>query len=143
MQQNNPDIWAQTAQQFQQTLAESWGKAMQSFQGLGGGVGTGVGAGLGGFGTGPSTAAAPLPQISFSPDKLQELQQQYLKDAVGLWTQGFQGKPIAGDKRFSADAWSSNPVAALTAATYLLNARTLMGLADAVEADAKTRSRIR
>jgi polyhydroxyalkanoate synthase subunit PhaC len=143
VQKNNPDIWAQTSQQFQQTLTESWGKAMQSFQGMGG---SGVGA--------PATGAAQ-PQITFSPDKLQELQQQYLKDAVGLWTQGFQGAPtagdksftgdkrLAGDKRFAAEAWSTNPVAALSAATYLLNARTLMGLADAVEADAKTRSRIR
>ncbi len=141
MQQNSPDIWAQTAQQFQQTLTESWNKAMQSFQGMGASVG-GMG-GMGGFGIAPSTPAAPLPQISFAPDKLQELQQQYLKDATGLWTQGFQGKPIVGDKRFAAEAWSTNPVAALSAATYLLNARTLMGLADAVEGDAKTRSRIR
>ena len=126
MQQNSPDTWAQTAQQFQQTLTESWGKAMQSLQGMG---------------AGPATA--PPPQITFSPDKVQELQQQYLKDAADLWTQGFQGAPIAGDKRFAAEAWSANPVAALSAATYLLNARTLMGLADAVEADAKTRSRIR
>ena len=126
MTQDTSDILAQTAQQFQQTLTESWAKAMQSFQGLG---------------TGPATA--PPPQITFSPDKVQELQQQYLKDAADLWTQGFQGAPIAGDKRFAAEAWSANPVAALSAATYLLNARTLMGLADAVEADAKTRSRIR
>jgi polyhydroxyalkanoate synthase len=34
-------------------------------------------------------------------------------------------------------------VAAFSAAAYLLNARTLMGLADAVEADAKTKARIR
>jgi polyhydroxyalkanoate synthase subunit PhaC len=126
MQKNDLDTWVQTAQQFQQTLADSWSQAMQSFQGLG---------------TSPS--AAPAPQITFSPDKLKELQQQYLKDAEGLWTQGFQGTPIAGDKRFAAQAWSVNPVAALSAATYLLNSRTLMGLADAVEADAKTRSRIR
>ena len=34
-------------------------------------------------------------------------------------------------------------MAAFNAATYLLNARTLMGLADAVDADEKTRNRIR
>ena len=141
MQQNNPDIWAQTAQQFQQTLTESWTKAMQSFQGLGGGVGGGYGSGV--LGSAPSASGAALPNITFSQEKLQALQQQYLKDATGLWTQGFQGKPIGGDKRFAAEAWSTNPIAALSAATYLLNARTLMGLADAVEADAKTRSRIR
>jgi polyhydroxyalkanoate synthase len=46
------------------------------------------------------------------------------------------------DRRFAGEAWSHNPVAAYTAAAYLLNARTLMGLADAVESDAKTRARI-
>ncbi len=155
VQQNNPhphpypDAWAQTAQQFQQTLAQSWTKAMQSFQGMG------IGAGMDGSAHAPSDTGAAPSQITFSPDKLLQLQQQYLKDAVGLWTQGFQGAPtagdkhfagdkrLAGDKRFAAEAWSTNPVAALSAATYLLNARTLMGLADAVEADAKTRSRIR
>jgi len=34
-------------------------------------------------------------------------------------------------------------VAAFSAAAYLLNARTLMALADAVEGDAKTRTRVR
>ena len=143
MQQNNPDLWAQTAQQFQQTLTESWIKAMQSFQGMGMGMGMGTGAGTEGSVHIPSNIGKAPAQIAFSPDKLQRLQQQYLKDAVGLWTQGFHGAPLAGDKRFAAKAWSTNPVAALSAATYLLNARTLMGLADAVEADAKTRSRIR
>ena len=133
MNQQNPDIWAQTAQQFQQTLVANWREAMQSFQSLG----------QGGSDAGPSAPGATLPQVSFSQDKLQELQQQYLKDASSLWTQGLQGEPIAGDKRFSTEAWSANPMSALSAATYLLNARTLMGLADAVEADTKTRARIR
>ena len=151
MQQTTPDIWAQTAQQFQQTLAQSWSKAMQSFQGMGTDMSKGAGMDLSAHSQ-SATGTAP-PQITFSPDKLQLLQQQYLKDALGLWTQGFPGAPatgaklagdrLAGDKRFAAEAWSTNPVAALSAATYLLNARTLMGLADAVEADAKTRSRIR
>ena len=133
MNQQNPDTWAQTAQQFQKTMGENWREAMQSFQSLG----------QGGSAAGPSAPGAALPQVSFSQDKLQELQQQYLKDASSLWTQGLQGEPIAGDKRFSTEAWSANPMAALSAATYLLNARTLMGLADAVEADTKTRARIR
>ena len=133
MNQNNPEFWAQTAQQFQQTLSESWAKALQSFQGLD----------LSTVGVPLPAAGASLPQVSFSPEKLQELQQQYLKDAMGLWTSGLQGAPIANDKRFSAEAWGTNPVAAMAASTYLLNARTLMGLADAVDADPKTRSRIR
>src|SRR5690606_36990146 len=47
------------------------------------------------------------------------------------------------DRLFAGDAWSSNPVAAFTAATYLLNARTLMALADAVQGDAKKRAKVR
>ena len=107
MNQNNPEIWAQTAQQFQQTLSESWSKAMQSFQGLD----------LSGVGVPLPAAGASLPQVSFAPEKLQELQQQYLKDALGLWTNGLQGAPIANDKRFAAEAWGANPMSALAAST--------------------------
>jgi len=38
---------------------------------------------------------------------------------------------------------SDNPVAAYATAVYLLNARALTALSDAVQADAKTKSRIR
>ena len=133
MNQNTPEFWAQSAEQFQQTFSESWAKAMQSFQGLGS---VGMPGGL-------SAGAPNLPQIKVSPEKMQELQQQYLKEAAELWNQGLQGKPASSDKRFSGEAWGSNPVAAFSAAAYLLNARTLMGLADAVEADEKTRARVR
>ncbi|MBC7916545.1 MAG: class I poly(R)-hydroxyalkanoic acid synthase [Rhodoferax sp.] len=114
-------------------MADSWTKALQSFQGMDLGA---AGAGFPGMGQ-------KAPAISFAPEKLQELQQQYLKDAMGLFSQSMQAPDNAGDRRFSNAAWSDNPVAAYSAAVYLLNARTLMGLADAVEADAKTRSRIR
>jgi len=131
--QNTPEFWAQSAEQFQQTFSDSWAKAMQSFQGL-----NAVGMPMG-F---PS-AAPNLPEIKVSPEKMQELQQQYLKDAAELWNQGLQGNPVSSDKRFASEAWGHNPVAAFSAAAYLLNARTLMGLADAVEADEKTRARVR
>ena len=71
------------------------------------------------------------------------MQEQYLKEAQPLWSQSLQGTPEVKDRRFSGDGWASNPVAAFSAAAYLLNARTLMGLADAVEGDEKTRARIR
>ncbi|MBX3610184.1 MAG: class I poly(R)-hydroxyalkanoic acid synthase [Hydrogenophaga sp.] len=80
--------------------------------------------------------------VSLDPAALLEIQQNYLKEAVGLWNQGLEAKP-AGDRRFASDAWATNPVAAFTAATYLLNARTLMALADAVQGDAKARARVR
>ena len=47
------------------------------------------------------------------------------------------------DRRFAAKEWAENPAAAYTAQMYLLNARTLMQMAEAVEGDAKTKARIR
>ena len=87
-------------------------------------------------------AGSGLPEIRFAPDKLQALQQKYLQDSLKLLSQGFGSHPTT-DKRFSDAAWGNNPVASYAAAAYLINASTLMGMADAVEADAKTRSRIR
>ena len=132
--ENQKDLWAHTAAQFQETLSQSWAKALVNFQNLD-------------F----SAAAAAMPPMAahseplhFSTEKLQQLQQQYLSEAAALITQGFSAAtPKADDKRFSSAAWSDNPVAAYTAALYLLNSRTLMGLADAVDADEKTRSRVR
>ena len=125
---NSEADWAKGAQQFQQLFGDSWAKALQSFQGLD---------------MGAAAAGAQAPKLAFSPDKLQQLQQQYLKEATDLWNQSLHANPPSSDRRFSADAWSHNPVAAFSAAAYLLNARTLMGLADAVESDAKTKARIR
>ena len=125
---NSGADWAQGAQQFQQLFGDSWSKALQSFQGLD----------LGGAAKG-----LPTPPLSFAPAKLQALQQEYLKEAAQLWNQGLQSSPVLKDRRFAGDAWSHNPVAAFSAAAYLLNARTLMGMADAVESDAKTKARIR
>ena len=86
---------------------------------------------------------ADLPSIQFSMEKLQALQQQYVQEASVLWSQGVHGVPGASDKRFSAPAWDNNPLASFAAAAYLLNARTLMGMAEAVQTDDKTRARIR
>ena len=132
MNPHTPDFWTQSAQQFQQSFADGLAKAMQAFQGMNTGMGLPGAAG-----------AASAPQISFAPEKLQTLQQTYMTDAAALWTQSLHGTPASSDKRFSAQAWTENPMAGMTAAVYLLNARTLMGLADAVVADAKTQSRIR
>ena len=123
---NSEALWAQGAQQFQQIFGDSWAKALQSFQNLD----------LGG-------PPGKVPAVQLSPAKLQALQEQYLKEAQALWSQSLQGTPEVKDRRFSGDGWASNPVAAFSAAAYLLNARTLRGLADAVEGDEKTRARIR
>ena len=123
---NSESPWAESAQQFQQIFGQSWSQALQSFQKMD---------------LGAQMPTAPALQLS--PPKLQALQQQYLKEAQELWAQGLQGAPEVKDKRFAGEGWAANPVAAFSAAAYLLNARTLMGLAVAVEADEKTKARIR
>src|SRR5579872_2196870 len=60
-----------------------------------------------------------------------------------LWNENVHAAPASNDKRFKAQAWSQNPVSAFSASTYLLNARTLMAMADAIEGDEKTKARIR
>jgi len=134
--QPNSDFLAQATQQFQQAFTQSWSKALESFQGMD----------LGSAGAGFPAMTEKTPEIHFAPEKLQALQQQYLQEAMGLFSQGVNHPtqaPASTDRRFAAPAWGDNPVAAYAAAVYLLNARTLMGLAEAVDADAKTKSRIR
>jgi polyhydroxyalkanoate synthase len=121
--QDTPEFWAQAAQQFQQAWSQVW----QPYQ------------------TTPAamTGLPALPElmVSVPPEKLQALQQQYLQDMTALM-QG-TGPAASSDRRFAAPAWAENPYASLAARTYLLNARFLMQLAEAVQADEKTRARIR
>jgi polyhydroxyalkanoate synthase len=128
---SEPD-WAQAARQFQQSLGDGWTRAwadaIKPLQGLD---------------MGQVNGAATPPKIAFSPEKLQELQQQYLQEAAALWNQSMDAASIRKDRRFAAEAWTENPFTTYSAAAYLLTSRTLMGLADAVETDEKTRARIR
>jgi polyhydroxyalkanoate synthase subunit PhaC len=83
------------------------------------------------------------PQFSFDPEALLALQQNYLKEAQTLWTQSLSTQPVKGDRRFAAEAWGENPVAAFAAEQYLLNARTLLGMVDAAQGDAKAKAKMR
>ena len=130
MNTNMPEFWSQMTEQFQQSLTQGWGQAMQNFQSMD----------LGGAGALPKGAA---PQLKLDPQKLQKIQGDYFKDAADLWNQSLHNSLQVKDRRFSSQAWASNPLASFNAAVYLLNARTLMSLADAIDADAKTRARVR
>ncbi|MEY2862117.1 MAG: hypothetical protein RL392_2575 [Pseudomonadota bacterium] len=133
MTQSNPEFWTDAAQQFQQSMTTGWAKALESFKTMDLGV---AGAGMPALGQG-------APEVHFSEDKVKALQQKYMEEAMGLFSQGMSVPDTKGDKRFADAAWASNPIAAYAAAVYMLNARTMMGLADAVDADEKTRTRIR
>jgi polyhydroxyalkanoate synthase len=89
--------------------------------------------------------------LTLAPTTLAELQAEYLREATELWNQSverFAGKAEAsgakiGDRRFAATDWAANPATALAAQTYLLNSRTLLKMAEAIEGDAKTKARVR
>jgi polyhydroxyalkanoate synthase len=84
-------------------------------------------------------------------EALNRLQAEYLQQATQLWNdtlERFQhpadGKGAGlADRRFAAGEWAANPAAAFTAQMYLLNARTLLQLADSIQGDEKTKARIR
>jgi len=128
---------------FQQALSEGWSKALESFQ-------QSAAQGASAFNVGgtplwelPQGMKMPeLPRFSIDPEKLQSIQQQYLAEATELWRQGFGAKP-EGDKRFAGDAWGRNPLSAFSAAVYLLNGRTMLSMAEAIDADQKTKARLR
>jgi len=122
MSQKPADPWAQASQAMQNSLSEGWSKAVTSMQSM---------LGQGG-----------APKLEFSPQKLEALQREYMAEATRLWNESLQGAPKLPDRRFSGEAWSSNPLATYAAAAYLLNTRAMMGLVDAANTDAKTKARL-
>ncbi|MEQ5838329.1 class I poly(R)-hydroxyalkanoic acid synthase [Paraburkholderia acidicola] len=91
-------------------------------------------------------AGLKLPSASIPQERLQQLQGDYSREAMQLIQQASEAKPqvpALKDRRFSAQAWSETPAYAFTAAWYLLNARYLHELVDALDAEPKTRERIR
>ena len=92
--------------------------------------------------------------LSMPLDQLTRIQGDYLKSATDFWNhsihrlQGDAANPAAkpaalGDRRFAGSEWLSNPASAMTAELYLLNARTMLEMADNMQGDAKTKARLR
>ena len=103
------------------------------------------------FGAAMGNMMKSLTGLSLPMPQLTQIQSDYIRNATEMWNQSLQGlqgdaagsaKKVA-DKRFAASEWQTNPAAAMTAQMYLLNARTLMQMAESVEGDAKTKARIR
>ena len=104
------------------------------------------------FGTAMGQMWQQVGRISLAPEALSQLQADYLQGASTLWNQAVQsagtgnGKPSPAaitDRRFASREWLANPASAYAAQMYLLNARTLMQMAESVQADEKTKGRIR
>ncbi|MES2106585.1 MAG: class I poly(R)-hydroxyalkanoic acid synthase [Pseudomonadota bacterium] len=79
-----------------------------------------------------------------NPATMGKLQSEYMQEFGKLW-QGFviSKVPDFADKRFASPDWHTHTMHAYSAASYLLNARFLMTMAEAVEASEKTRQKIR
>ncbi|MES2399332.1 MAG: class I poly(R)-hydroxyalkanoic acid synthase [Pseudomonadota bacterium] len=141
---NSDANWAQAAQQMQETFTKGLQQAMGSFDGASPFGGAGAPAGFPQMDL--SAFKQAQPQVTFDPVQLQKIQKTYLEEASLLWNQSVHADsviPPVSDRRFSGEAWNENPVSRFSAATYLLNARTLMGLAEAVQGDEKTKARVR
>jgi polyhydroxyalkanoate synthase len=101
------------------------------------------------FGAAIAETMKSVSGLNVPMDELSRIQGDYLKAATDMWNQSlhrFQGDAKAaplGDRRFSGNEWLDNPMSAMTAQLYLLNARTLMDMAEHVEGDAKTKARVR
>ncbi len=99
-------------------------------------------------------ALGQMAGLTVPPDVMAELQGRYVQDATNLWNQTLQSMQSGAqdaapqrdkfaDRRFAASDWASNPMSAFAAQMYLLNARTLMEIADRLDGDVKTRQRVR
>ena len=87
--------------------------------------------------------AATASELRIAPDRLMQMQGDYMKAMGELWNQSLKGAVTPLDRRFSSQAWMHSPLASFTAAAYMLNSRTLMEMVDATEGDAKVRNRLR
>ena len=114
------------------------------------------------FGATVADTLKSMSELSLPVPSIAQLQTDYIQQATALWNQSLQqfqafagsaidkntapaapAPPVLGDRRFAAPDWVSNPASAFTAQFYLLNARTLMNLADQLQGDEKTKQRIR
>jgi polyhydroxyalkanoate synthase len=85
--------------------------------------------------------------MSISPERVIELQQNYMQRLASLWTDFFRepekmAEPIK-DARFADPAWQKNSLASFYARAYLLNSEFMNRLADTVEVDRKTKRRVK
>ena len=92
-----------------------------------------------GMNTGVAPSLAPHHMALIPPERLAEIQKEYFSEFAQLATnpEGIEVK----DRRFSGKAWHSS-WSKMIAATYLLNSRHLMALAEAVDADDKMKAKI-
>ena len=98
---------------------------------------------------GEATATAPTE----TANSMAELQLSYFQQQLALWTRmmaggvGKEAEPVVapdrGDRRFNAAEWRDNPGYSLLKQSYLLNARLIGDLVEAVALDEPTKHKLR
>ena len=95
---------------------------------------------------------AALEALSRRAQRLGLLQLDYLEKQTALWASAFGGTPAkapavvatdAGDRRFSAAEWRDNPTYSLLKQCYLLNARLIGDVVEAVDLEPRAKRRLR
>ncbi|MGI4847232.1 MAG: class I poly(R)-hydroxyalkanoic acid synthase [Janthinobacterium lividum] len=75
---------------------------------------------------------------------MEKLQGQYMEQLSALWADVMASKPLnVDDRRFSTAAWKANPLYSFNAAAYLLNAKFMVAMADALDATPKVKQKLR
>jgi polyhydroxyalkanoate synthase len=95
----------------------------------------------------PAPRTSTVPGLSISPERLAALQDGYIKAMTAIWndfvTHPDRAAAPIRDSRFADPAWQENSLASFAARTYLVNAEFMNELAANVEADSKTKARVR
>jgi len=92
----------------------------------------------------PGAALMKEAGATIRPEVLERLKNDYLAEFGALWQGFMSGKaPEIKDRRFSSEAWQGNPVSAFNAAAYLLNAKFMVAMAEAVDAAPHQKQKIR
>ena len=88
-----------------------------------------------------------LEALSSKPEKMMDLQGQYMQEQMKLWMKSIQpdeGKAAeSADKRFSAPEWNELPVFRYFRDSYLLTSKMMMQAVEEANLDAPTKQRMR
>ncbi len=152
---HKPNPGAANAQNPADALGQSMGEMWRGWLGA---IGAAPGQATGGLPPLPGmpglSSMPGMPALQLPLDSLARLQADYLQQASETWNAALQrlqpagdGAPATplklGDRRFAAGEWAGNPASAFTAQMYLLNAQTLLRMADSLQTDEKTKARVR
>ncbi len=92
----------------------------------------------------PVTALLKDVGVAMAPETIEQLKNEYMASFGTLWQDFLNGKaPAVADRRFSSSAWQGNAMSAFNAASYLLNAKFLTAMAEAVETAPQQKQKIR